>query len=381
MRFKQTMKYLNTNVIRFLSIISLAFIFATAEGCGVTGKIDPLYITASQAQGNPVALQNHPWYSTSHHLADGFQNSYGRDEFPGFGRISRWLLTKPMREKDHPAPPLLPLTRAELERSPNRYRIYWLGHSTTLIRLNGSTLITDPIFSDRASPFTTIGPKRHVSTPISIEDIPHIDTVLISHSHYDHMDQESILRIARLFSPRFFVPLGLKNILIEWGVLPRLIVEMDWWQYVDSGPLRVHCVPARHFSSRTPFDRNVTLWTGWYIEEPKNGVRIYFAGDTGYEGHFRDIAERIAPPSISLIPIGAYEPGWLMQRVHVNPEEAIAAAIDLRTERIIGIHWGTYDLADEPFDEPPRRATEAARRNGFGPERFRVLPVGGWIED
>ncbi len=180
------------------------------------------------------------------------------------------------------------------------------------------------------------------------------------------------------FHPPFLVPLKNKKTFTEWGV--DRVIEMDWWQSVTWNGLEIVCTPARHFSSRSPWDRDETLWASWYLKEKHTGVTLYFAGDTGYGPHFRRIRKRLGAPLIALLPIGAYLPRWLMEEMHVTPEEALEAFLDLKASYMIPIHWGTFDLADEPFHEPPRRLRKAMKRRGVTEESVRLLPVGGVFE-
>jgi N-acyl-phosphatidylethanolamine-hydrolysing phospholipase D len=238
--------------------------------------------------------------------------------------------------------------------------VTWIGHSTLLVQMDGVTFLTDPIWSERASPFDFAGPKRLVPPGIRLADLPPIDFVVLSHAHYDHTDLATLTALAERDATRFFTPLGLGALLRDAGI--KWVEELDWWDARPFERVVVHCVPAQHWSARTPFDRDKTLWSGWVVTGPTR--RFYFAGDTGYFPGFGDIGARLGPFPLAAVPIGAYEPAAMMRWMHMGPEEALQAARDLHAERAIGIHYGTFDLTDESPDEPPKRFHAAAERFG-----------------
>jgi N-acyl-phosphatidylethanolamine-hydrolysing phospholipase D len=263
--------------------------------------------------------------------------------------------------------PLVPFDRAALTHNPS---ITWIGHSTMLVRMDGITLLTDPIFSDRASPVPFAGPKRLVPPGVPLCELPPIDCVLVSHDHYDHADAASLAALAQ-GGARFVVPLGMRELIRSVG---GTAIELDWWQSTTIGAVRIHCVPSQHFSGRSLVDENRRLWAGWVVAGPAR--RFYHPGDTGYFAGFADIGERLGPIDLAAMPIGAYDPPSIMRVVHLNPEEAVQAARDLRARRVVGMHWGTFDLTDEPLDEPPRRFRAAAARAGFDEAHAWILSVG-----
>ncbi|MBI2891668.1 MAG: MBL fold metallo-hydrolase [Nitrospirae bacterium] len=232
--------------------------------------------------------------------------------------------------------------------------VTWIGHATLLIQWAGRNILTDPIWSDRASPLSWVGPKRYADPAIAFEDLPLIHAVVISHNHYDHLDEATILRLEAAHRPIFFVPVGQRRWFEDREV--EQVVELDWWQSNPLAPLTVHCVPVKHFSGRSPFDRDRTLWCGWVMEGP--GGNVFFAGDTGYTSSFAEIGRRFGPIRLAALPIGAYEPRWFMAPVHMNPAEAVQAHLDLGAITSMGIHFNTFRLTDEPQDEPPRAARE-----------------------
>lgn len=253
--------------------------------------------------------------------------------------------------------------------SPNP-SITWVGHATMLVRMADMVVLTDPMFSDYASPVPLIGPKRHVAPGVSLDQLSHVDLVTLSHNHYDHTDRDSIRALAAR-GAHFVVPLGLGDLVRGAG---GNATELDWWQSTIVGNLTVYCVPAQHFSRRGLTDADRTLWSGWVVSDAAH--RFYHAGDTGYFGGFAEIAERLGPIDLAAVPIGAYEPSAMMRSVHVNPEEAVQAALDVGARVVVAMHFGTFDLADEPLDEPPRRFRAEAGRKGLGDDRAWVLDIG-----
>jgi N-acyl-phosphatidylethanolamine-hydrolysing phospholipase D len=236
--------------------------------------------------------------------------------------------------------------------------------------MEGLTFLTDPMFSKRASPLAFAGPPRLVAPGVPLDRLPRVDFAVLSHDHYDHTDARSIRALAAR-GTRFVVPTGMGPLLRGWGAEAA---ELGWWEKTTVGPLRVHCVPARHFSGRALADRNRRLWSGWVIEGASR--RFYFAGDTAYFPGFAEIGARLGPPDLAAVPVGAYLPEAMMKPVHVTPEEALRGASDAGARRVLAMHFGTFDLADEPLDEPPARFRAEAARLGLGEERAWVLKVG-----
>ncbi len=243
-----------------------------------------------------------------------------------------------------------------------------------LVRLAGKNILFDPIFSERASPVSFVGPKRIAPLPIDIPELPRIDVVMISHNHYDHLDLPSVKRLAAMpqGSPRFLVPMGLKAWFIEQGI--TRVDEYDWWQNTQEDTLRITFVPVQHWSRRRLTDTNQTLWGGWVVEG--EGLRIIHTGDTGYSDDFRVIGERLGPFDMAFIPIGAYAPRWFMKIMHLDVPEAVQVRADLRAERALGMHWGTFVLTDEPADEPPMLLAQSRQARGLTPVQFDVMKIG-----
>lgn len=238
-------------------------------------------------------------------------------------------------------------------------RVTWLGHSTLLIEIDGHRALLDPVFGPRVSPVPWVGPKRFHAPPLPLAELPPLDVVAISHDHYDHLDYPSILHLAALDVP-FVVPLGVGAHLELWGVPPERITELDWWESHRVKGLELTAVPSRHFSGRalTMNDRDHTLWAGWALRGADH--RVYFSGDTAMFPGFADIGERLGPFDLAMIEAGAYNPLW--RDVHIGPEQAIVAAQMVRAERLLPVHWGTFDLSLHGWTEPIERITEAAKR-------------------
>jgi L-ascorbate metabolism protein UlaG (beta-lactamase superfamily) len=236
-----------------------------------------------------------------------------------------------------------------------------VNHSTVLVQHRGSNILTDPIWSERASPLSWIGPRRRRKPGVSWDHLPRVDVVLISHNHYDHLDLPTLRRLAARGDSTFVVPVGVGRLLRSKNIGPAH--ELDWGQSLALPGFTIHSVPALHFSSRGIHDRNKTLWCGYVIEYPDR--LVYFAADTAFGPHFAQIREKYGSPSLALLPIGAYEPRWFMSPVHMGPDEAIRAHQILGAQTSIAIHHGTFKLADEGIDTPKRQLIALARDQSF----------------
>jgi N-acyl-phosphatidylethanolamine-hydrolysing phospholipase D len=315
-----------------------------------------------------------------HRPGGGFRNPWANADAPAFGSFLKWVLvhrtTRPRPADPDPAVfKLLQPQFAAPRAAPDRLIVTWIGHSSFLLQVGGRNVLTDPVWSDRASPVGFAGPRRWVAPGIEFTALPPIDLVLLSHNHYDHLDDRTVRRLAARH-PRatWVVPLGVAGFVRRRGA--RDVSEHDWWQETRVGPTLVACTPAQHFSSRGFGDRGATLWCGWSVITDRH--RVFFAGDTAYHPDFARIGERYGPFDVVLLPIGGYEPRWFMRAVHMNPEEAVRAFGDLGGDRsvMIPMHWGTFKLTDEALDEPPVRARAAWGAAGLPPERFWLLAHG-----
>jgi L-ascorbate metabolism protein UlaG (beta-lactamase superfamily) len=281
--------------------------------------------------------------------------------------VVKWMRTRQRRPwPTHVA--LAPQPAPPVTVEPGRVVVTFIGHSTFLIRTASTVMITDPVFTSHSGPFGRMGPARVRRPAIAPAALPPVDLVLVSHNHYDHLQPSSL----RLFADHasYVTPLGVSG---QLGLpFRRTIQELDWWQSTSVGGAEITSVPAQHFSARTPWDRDRTLWCGFVVRV--DGVTIYFAGDSGYSRHFAEIGERCPGIDVALVPIGAYEPRWFMAPVHMNPDEAVRAHRDTRARVSIAMHFGTFQLTDEAIDEP-LRALEAAKTEQ-SVAAFKVLDFG-----
>jgi L-ascorbate metabolism protein UlaG (beta-lactamase superfamily) len=250
-------------------------------------------------------------------------------------------------------------TAADYETPPaSGLRVTWMGHATTLIEIEGLRVLTDPVWSERVSPSSAIGPRRFFQPPIALAELPPIQAVVISHDHYDHLDMATV-RVLAARGAVFFVPLGVGAHLERWGIPPSQFRELDWGQEATLGGVRFTCVPSRHFSGRLPRE-NSTLWSSWVIAASQH--RVFFVGDSGYFEGFRDIGSEYGPFDVALVSSGAYSPQWPL--IHMTPEEVVEAAVGAKARLLIPIHWGTFNLAFHEWNEPAERAVAEAERRG-----------------
>ncbi len=323
---------------------------------------------------------------------EGFRNKHDQVQARSLAEVLRWRWNASRYGLPRPPRETIPRVTADLEfihanaiaGAAMQPAVTWIGHATVLAQLSGLNLLTDPIFSDRASPMRFLGPKRHQPPGVAINDLPRIDLVVVSHSHYDHLDQTSIrcLNAQEGGPPLFLVPLGLKRWLQRNGV--SRAVELDWWESQalssPAGKAEVFLLPSRHWSARGLHDRMLTLWGGFGVFAPD--CHLFYAGDTSYSRDFADIRHRLLERQvgggfdIAILPIGAYEPRWFMADQHVNVHEAVKIHSDLGAKRSLGVHWGTFELTDEPLDEPPRQLLLERSSTGLSEEDFFVLAIG-----
>jgi len=319
-----------------------------------------------------------------HRPGGGFRNPWPFAQMHGFLDFLKWSLIERPRNPRRPDPdprvfvrvaPAYTVPRG----APDLLTITWIGHTSFLIQIGGLNLLTDPVWSDRASPVQFAGPRRWVPPAVDFDRLPPIDAVILSHDHYDHLDSSTVSRLAERYpAAKWYAPLGVGDFLRRRGA--RDIIERDWWEETALGDLRLTCLPAQHFSGRTLGTRNRTLWCGWALRTSNRS--LFFAGDTALHPDFGSIAARCGPFDVAILPIGAYEPRWFMGSVHMNPEDCIDAVEQLQIGQqgtglvMIAAHWGTFKLTDEPMDEPPARMRDRWRAAGRDHEDLWIMHHG-----
>ncbi|MCG8591590.1 MAG: MBL fold metallo-hydrolase [Proteobacteria bacterium] len=252
-------------------------------------------------------------------------------------------------------------------------RVTWINHATLLVQMQGRAFLTDPIWSRTAGPTSFTGARRVAAPGLALEHLPPIDFVLISHNHYDHLDLPSLRKLVERNPDLILVaPLGNRRLLARSGA--RTILELDWGERRTIAELEVHCLPAQHWSQRGLFDARRALWSSWAVFSATRS--FYFAGDTGYMESFRTLGAQLGPFDLAAVPVGAYEPQAMMRAVHLDPEQAVQTGLDLRARRTLAIHYGTFDLADEPLAEPPARFRQAAEAVGLSEDQAWVFALG-----
>ncbi|WP_051985996.1 MBL fold metallo-hydrolase [Pseudidiomarina salinarum] len=315
--------------------------------------------------------------SAPHHTEDGFQNIYSEPHDANvFSFLKmRWFGDDPWADQAEEAW-LVPVMSAQLPtiRQPgSQPQVTWLGHATFLLQYQGLNILTDPILSDRASPVSFAGPQRLTPKPLELSDLPPIDVVVISHNHYDHLDEKTIEQLGS--DPKYLVPLGLREWFVDHGIDARQITELDWWQQLKLGPASYTATPSQHWSSRGLFDRNETLWASWLIE--LDDWTVWFGGDTGYNPvQFREIGDYADRIDVALIPIGAYQPRWFMAKNHVNPAEAVMIHRDLNARLSLAMHWGTFQLSAEGIQETLDDLFTARAEQRVAETDFLIMAIG-----
>jgi L-ascorbate metabolism protein UlaG (beta-lactamase superfamily) len=290
-----------------------------------------------------------------------FRNAVPRQDMglrKTLGLVWRMFTAKPPSTVPDRPIPVRPLDAATLAQAPEA-SLFRLGHSTLLMKLDGGWWLTDPVFSERASPFSFAGPKRFHAPPLSLDDLPPLRGIILSHDHYDHLDRDSIVALAPK-AELIVAPLGVGDRLMGWGVDRAKIRQLDWWQETQAGGVRLAAVPAQHFSGRGLRDGDRTLWVSWVII--KGGLRLFFSGDTGYHAGFKAIGERYGPFDLTMLETGGYDHQWA--DIHMQPEQTLQAHLDLDGRWLLPIHNGTFDLAFHPWHEPLDRIQALATAAG-----------------
>ena len=310
-----------------------------------------------------------------HHTEDGFQNPYPGFVDHGFTDFFQWSVVERIKGEKPEKPDsynfeIVSNDGQYLRQNEEKFTVTWVGHSTLLIQIDGLNILTDPIWSERCSPVQFAGPKRHVAPGIAFSDLPPIDIVIISHNHYDHLDRQTLLDLGN--SPLYLVPLKIGAFLESIGITNY--EELDWWDTIKFNGVTFACTPAQHFSNRSMFDRNKTLWSSWVIRGIRNS--FYYGGDSGYFPGFKEILAKFGPFDIAALPIGAYLPRWFMAPVHLSPGEALDAFGDLGARIFLPIHWGTFELADEPLDQPVKELRKEIGLRGLDETKFWLLKHG-----
>jgi L-ascorbate metabolism protein UlaG (beta-lactamase superfamily) len=325
-----------------------------------------------------------PYYDANkpHHTPTGFKNKYG-EELNGFGAFITWQWERFGKKIPEPTADLSPIApNLSAITNPASSQVTWVGHATALVQMNGFNVLTDPMFSERASPVQFGGPKRHQAPGLSLAQLPRIDAVIISHNHYDHLDINSVRALASMVNaPTFYVPLGI-DLWFKDNVPQAKVVKADWQDTLTvrkaNELLSLQFLPIQHWSSRTPFDRKATLWGSWAIKSGKQSV--WFSGDLGYSKDTLDIAEQYPEGfDLALLAVGAYEPRWFMKGQHINPAEAVTIHRELKVRKSVGIHWGTFTLTDESLDQPIKDLAQAKATQSVDAAAFVLLKHGQTI--
>jgi L-ascorbate metabolism protein UlaG (beta-lactamase superfamily) len=341
-----------------------------AKRAGVRGFV-VLFLFVACASVRTEPPPNRP----PHHAEGGFRNT--DPEYAPPAASTRWGFILRRVWAGFTAPRSFSAPRVEnndagLRSGLTNPSVTWVGHATLLLQVGGLNILTDPQWNDRASFLSWAGPRRLSPPGLAFDDLPKIDVVVISHDHYDHLDLMTVRRLAEKHDPLFFVPLGLKAWFAGSGI--NRVEELDWWQEREYRGVKFVCLRTQHFSQRTLWDNNRRLWAAWAIITPDR--RFYFGGDAGYSTAFKETNLRLGAFDLAAIAIGTYMPREMMKGSHTTPEEAVQAFLDLEANTLLGIHWGTFDLAEEPLDEPPGRMLAETRRRGIDPERAWIMKIG-----
>ncbi|WP_164975234.1 MBL fold metallo-hydrolase [Lutibacter sp. HS1-25] len=342
------------NILKILKIMMISVLSIV----GVFTLVGVVFVNVSPEFGAGAKDQSLERIRKSPNFLNGaFKNSEKTLQNTGF----KWsTIPKFFTDDNNKTPskklPVEKITKKYFENKPNQPRITWFGHSTTFIEMEGLNIFIDPMLGNVPAPSPFLGSKRfQKELPITIDSLPNIDVVLISHDHYDHLDYGSIVKLKDKVS-KFYVPLGIKAHLTSWGVEANKITEFDWWENINHKGIEFISTPARHFSGRGLTNRNSTLWSSWVLKS--NNYKLFFSGDSGYGKHFKEIGNKYGPFDFAMVECGQYNEQWA--QIHMTPEETIQASIDVQSNLTMPIHWGAFKLALHSWDDPIKRATKKA---------------------
>jgi len=341
--------------LRIVTISVTLVLAAIGTGCA--------WYSTSAVFGSPMTpAQQQPYTSSNNFVGTQFVNQIETSTDQSFGFMAGALWDYITAEDLAPERNIdvVKADPSQLNNANKKTQLMWFGHSTFLLQTANQNLLFDPIFSDVAAPHPALGSKRYSNElPIEPENLPTIDAVIISHDHYDHLDYPSIMRLDAKVK-HYYVPLGVGQHLLHWGIAPERISEMDWWQANDLNGIKLTLTPARHFSGRRLGNSNSTLWGGWMVEAPDH--RVFFSGDSGYGPHFKEIGQRFGPIDIALLDTGQYNFRW--QSIHMLPKQSLQAAQDLDARIMMPVHWGAFTLSLHAWDEPAEQTTLLAQQQG-----------------
>ncbi|MBK7301482.1 MAG: MBL fold metallo-hydrolase [Moraxellaceae bacterium] len=330
------------------------------------------YFIATKTVTNEVWQKPQINIDAAHYNGQRFFNPWEREE-RNQAALLKWILTRQSQTWPRWCQnETFSVPTERYSQDLNEWKMWFVGHATVLLQIGQYNFLTDPVWAERCSPFKYAGPKRVRGAGIALEDLPPIDAILLSHNHYDHLDTASLLWLHKHHQTPIITGLGNGVYLEQYGFK---VIELDWWQsYTFAEGVEIHYLPAKHFSGRGVRDRNAALWGSLSVVTPHG--HAYFAGDTGYAPHFKEIKQRLGAPRVALLPIGAYEPRELMRQVHMNPWDAVHAHQDLAAQKTISIHFNTFQLTDESIDAPALALKQALLKHGVPEQDFLVMLEG-----
>lgn len=357
---------------RTTGLVTLGVILLVIAGLLTSMGCSSPYQAYLEQQDSPAA----------HYGVDGFTNPH-TDEIDknaiDFFKM-RWFGDEEWADQTQENMPVTQLPANHFAERLTQPRLTWLGHATFVVELDQQRIMTDPILSERASPFSFAGPERLQAPPLAADALPTIDVVIISHNHYDHLDEATIKQLLEQAGgpPLFVVPLGLRAWFTDIGTPPERVVELDWWQTTEHQGITYTATPSQHWSARSLFDRMETLWASWRIDGSEKSV--WFGGDTGYnDQQFKQISERLGPVDIALLPIGAYEPRWFMRAQHTNPADAALLHQDIRARQSYLMHYGSYQLSAESLAQTFADVEQVRANQQLRQDEFVTWPIGSSV--